>query len=53
VAIAAEAAQSDVGSEPVDQPIVAAAWMSTAERHDVAKPELDHLGLTWRHYAGL
>jgi hypothetical protein len=44
MAIAAAAAQADVGSEPVDKPLAAAARMGAAQGYYVAKPEFDDLG---------
>jgi hypothetical protein len=46
VAIAAAAAQADVGPESVDKPLVAAARMGAAQGHHVPEPEFDDLWLS-------
>jgi hypothetical protein len=49
VAIATAAAQPYVGSEPVHEPLAAAARMSAAEGQHVTEPEFDDLGPRRRH----
>ena len=41
VPVAAPAAQPDVGAEPVDEPLVAAAGMGAPQPQDVAEEQLD------------
>jgi hypothetical protein len=49
MAIAAAAAQPYVGSEPIHEPLVAAARMGAPEGQYVTKPEFDDLGPRRRH----
>jgi hypothetical protein len=49
VATATSAAQPYVGSEPVDEPLAAAARMGAPEGQHVTEPEFDDLGPRWRH----
>jgi hypothetical protein len=44
------AAQADVGSEPVDQPVLPPAGVNAFKRHHVAEPELNDTRLVGGHY---
>jgi hypothetical protein len=43
------ATQTDVGAEPVDEPVTAAARVAPTQSHDVAEQEIDHAGWLCRH----
>jgi hypothetical protein len=49
VVVARPAAQPDVRTEPVDEPLVPAAGMGAPERDNVPKPELDDPGSIRKH----
>jgi hypothetical protein len=50
VSLAFPAAQADVGSEPVDQPLLSSTGVNASQRHDIAEPKLHDTRLFGGHY---
>jgi hypothetical protein len=53
MSFAPPAAQTDIGTEPVDQPLLPSAWMRPPEGHNIAEQELDDPRLFGTHLDGL
>jgi hypothetical protein len=47
------AAQTDIGTEPVDQPLLPSAGVRSPEGHNIAEQELDDPRLLGTHFDGL
>src|SRR5664279_1791055 len=50
VPAARAAAQANIRAQPVDEPLLAAAWMDATQPHDIAEAKRDDRRLISRHY---